>query len=94
MLIEYKVNKSSTVRSFITTMAAHVNYDNAGRLSMANATPFLWKLSKSQKQSMTNWNFPTQVRPGQTIIAWIEFGGPTSSAEVSYQVQWMKQTFN
>lgn len=74
-------------------MATRGGDDDAGRLVLANATPFLWKLSGSKKNRMAKWHFPSDVQPGQTVNCLVEFGGEGNGGpphgEASYQVRFV-----
>lgn len=61
--------------------------DESGRLVMANATPFVWRLTTCEKTGMKKFTFPRVIQPGQTVTARIEFGGGKSHGQTSYQVR-------
>lgn len=66
-------------------MATSRHHD-AGRLNLANATPFVWKRSAKKVKDMSAWAFPEVVPPGATVEVAVAFKGAGGHAQASYQV--------
>lgn len=61
--------------------------EDAGRLILSNATPFLWKRSAKGVKGMSKWTFPEHITPGETVTVLVAFAGRKGPhASVSYQV--------
>lgn len=68
-------------------MATARNEQDAGRLKLANATPFTWKKCNQEAKGESSWNFPETVQPGQTVDIAIAFdGGKDAHGKVGYKV--------
>lgn len=68
-------------------MATVRNEQDAGRLKLANATPFTWKKCQQESKGESSWNFPGTVQPGQTVEIAIAFGGGGNvHGKVGYKV--------
>ena len=73
------------------TMATSRDDSDAGRLVLANATPFLWKRSAKAAKEMSSWNFPAAVHPGETVTVAISFKADGGHGQASYQVRLLLQ---
>lgn len=61
--------------------------DDAGRMILTNATPYVWKRSLNKPKGMKVWTFPTDIAPGASVVCLVAFqGGDGAHGQAGYQV--------